>query len=946
MSLINSKYFRSADVKVYPATYRGNYEIATGEYAGQIYTFDPEARMQTEANIIRAGGKLSKDDTYIINWDSENKVLICVIGGYYFELSNVDLNDFVYENSDNIYKSKHLNIVTRSITIKSDTDSIYNENSYDSPRTTKILASQYSETSESLDVRIPVDGENEEAYVFTGLSVDTDDNTTAATASLIPITVSASGTPSINYAAFKPRISSGLGVNNTTSGIIVNSIQIGNESEALADASFASGTGTKAVGENSSSFGIGTTAKGIASHAEGFSDYDDYFEVQRVLANGQFVVASVDNLAVNDILKYPTIYGDLYFIVKNVSSNNTIVLEGDDTSKISVNSNLIKIKGISYGNYSHVEGNQTTAFGENSHAEGNLTIANGASSHAEGFNTTASGNKAHAEGDNTTAAGNKSHAEGAYVNDESPDTPTNCGAYGVASHTEGYNTKTTETAIAGHAEGARTAVYAKQGHAEGYHAIVNKPDENDDDSGIGAHAEGFSTTTNNKAAHAEGELTTASGEASHAEGNNTIAESNYSHAEGVWTKASGIAAHAEGGTATAENSDEQTYTEASGDYSHAEGKKTKAKGTAAHAEGIGTSAGEGAACIGAHAEGYETVAVNSGTHAEGEKTRAEATNSHAEGFKTKTTASNAHAEGEGNGEDKGIASGTDSHSEGRLTIACGYGSHAEGNETIAGDTANVNSTSASYYSHAEGIKTIAKGSGSHAEGIGTIAQYDYQHVFGKYNAGVAGYVELVGGGTDENNPANIRTLDWSGNEWLRGTLTAANVQVTHNIKTETITIDSTGEVTGKLTVKSTDKLLTNGTGSAAFEAKGSSWLLSNYKDKSYIGLAVGSEKAFYVTGDGKVNAYNYNATSDARLKENLVKFNSEKSILDLPVYKYDFIDGPKNQIGCLAQDLKEICPEIVSENENGFLSIQEGKLVYLLLEEVKKLKKEVEELKK
>lgn len=97
---------------------------------------------------------------------------------------------------------------------------------------------------------------------------------------------------------------------------------------------------------------------------------------------------------------------------------------------------------------------------------------------------------------------------------------------------------------------------------------------------------------------------------------------------------------------------------------------------------------------------------------------------------------------------------------------------------------------------------------------------------------------------------------------------------------------------------------------------------------------------------GNVRAQSFYATSDKRLKENIVEYKPEKSILDLPVYKFDFINGAKNNIGCLAQDLKEICPEIVSENDNGYLSINESKIVYLLLDEVKKLKKEVEELKK
>ena len=99
------------------------------------------------------------------------------------------------------------------------------------------------------------------------------------------------------------------------------------------------------------------------------------------------------------------------------------------------------------------------------------------------------------------------------------------------------------------------------------------------------------------------------------------------------------------------------------------------------------------------------------------------------------------------------------------------------------------------------------------------------------------------------------------------------------------------------------------------------------------------------TPSGIVTAVTYNAVSDARLKENFKEFKTNKSILDLPIYHYDFIDGTKNQIGCKAQDLQVICPEIVHENEEGYLSIQESKIVYLLIEEIKQLKKEIAELK-
>lgn len=98
--------------------------------------------------------------------------------------------------------------------------------------------------------------------------------------------------------------------------------------------------------------------------------------------------------------------------------------------------------------------------------------------------------------------------------------------------------------------------------------------------------------------------------------------------------------------------------------------------------------------------------------------------------------------------------------------------------------------------------------------------------------------------------------------------------------------------------------------------------------------------------NGNVSAQSFNALSDKRLKENIVEYSPNKSILDLPIYSYNFISDEKKtkKIGCLAQDLKEICPEIVKEDDKGYLSIEENKIAYLLLDEVKELKKRVDEL--
>ena len=65
----------------------------------------------------------------------------------------------------------------------------------------------------------------------------------------------------------------------------------------------------------------------------------------------------------------------------------------------------------------------------------------------------------------------------------------------------------------------------------------------------------------------------------------------------------------------------------------------------------------------------------------------------------------------------------------------------------------------------------ATGSYSIASGRGTVANGNFQHVIGTYNQPNSQMVEIVGYGTDDANRKNIRTIDYSGNESLAGSLT-------------------------------------------------------------------------------------------------------------------------------------------------------------------------------
>lgn len=95
---------------------------------------------------------------------------------------------------------------------------------------------------------------------------------------------------------------------------------------------------------------------------------------------------------------------------------------------------------------------------------------------------------------------------------------------------------------------------------------------------------------------------------------------------------------------------------------------------------------------------------------------------------------------------------------------------------------------------------------------------------------------------------------------------------------------------------------------------------------------------------GKVTAQSFNATSDRRAKTNIEKYTPKASITDLEVYSYDYVDSGEHSIGCMADELLSICPDIVNGGNDRYLTIQETKIVYLLLMEIKELKKRVEEL--
>jgi hypothetical protein len=94
-------------------------------------------------------------------------------------------------------------------------------------------------------------------------------------------------------------------------------------------------------------------------------------------------------------------------------------------------------------------------------------------------------------------------------------------------------------------------------------------------------------------------------------------------------------------------------------------------------------------------------------------------------------------------------------------------------------------------------------------------------------------------------------------------------------------------------------------------------------------------------------------SSDRNLKTNITQIkNSLSKILQLNGVEFDFIESANSgylgvhQIGLIAQDVREIIPEVVGENIDGNLGVSYQHLVALLVEAVKEQQEQINELKR
>ena len=106
-----------------------------------------------------------------------------------------------------------------------------------------------------------------------------------------------------------------------------------------------------------------------------------------------------------------------------------------------------------------------------------------------------------------------------------------------------------------------------------------------------------------------------------------------------------------------------------------------------------------------------------------------------------------------------------------------------------------------------------------------------------------------------------------------------------------------------------------------------------------------------VLADGDVVAYN---SSDIRLKDNIQVIQGSLDKIDgINGYEFDWNEKSPgwakergHDVGVIAQEVQKVLPEVVVERKSGYLGVDYKRIVPLLIESVKELKQEVEDLKK
>ena len=177
---------------------------------------------------------------------------------------------------------------------------------------------------------------------------------------------------------------------------------------------------------------------------------------------------------------------------------------------------------------------------------------------------------------------------------------------------------------------------------------------------------------------------------------------------------------------------------------------------------------------------------------------------------------------------------------------------------------------------------------------------------------------------------------------------------TDDLDTTWMMVNSAGMGIGETSIDAKLHMTTGGSGlvNQKFESQGSAaWRLgipdsstSFVFDNANDDL---SSSKFSIDASGNVTAAgDVTAYSDLRVKENVKELTgSLDKVSKMRGVSYNKIGSNEASVGVIAQEVREVIPELVREDEDGMLSVAYGNITAVLIEAIKEQQQQIDELK-
>ena len=380
-----------------------------------------------------------------------------------------------------------------------------------------------------------------------------------------------------------------------------------------------------------------------------------------------------------------------------------------------------------------------------------------------------------------------------------------------------------------------------------------------------------------------------------------------------------------------------------GDYSFATGRNTRAIGDGSTAMGeVTLASGPYCTAMGRNTQASNLISTAMGnfTEASGYSSTAMGSNTEASGYISTAMGSNTTASG-----DNSTAMGLGTIASGDYSTAMGFNTDATGDYSTAmglGTKASgVRSTAMGSYTTASGVRSTAIGFNTTASAYGSlsIGQYNDSIISSnKTNWVATDPVFIIGNGLTDIARSNALTILKNGKTGIN---TAAPLAGLH-IKGIAPTFDS--HLRLESAGSNTDYMNMSYDGSTKFRNFG-------VNDEFQFRNAASTINCRIFDNGNMTIAGLLTQSSDERLKENIVRIpNALNKVMQLNGYQYNWKPelhkDSKQQIGLLAQNVETILPQLVATDAEGMKSIAYQNIVPVLIEAIKELKKEIDELKR